>query len=223
MRCAWFDYIVDNAHDMTTAHGFGHAIKIALSIMPGGVVWFGVPCSTFVWMSRSHTKRTRQKPWGDRTRLDVCRANLIVKHVGILLELLVKRSVYFIIEQPAGSLLWWMPVMRRAARLSFRRKRRKVCRWARCFVWLGYYGHEISKPTELQGIFLCLKDILPSRRPMPSENKALFYVVSRHKNKIRVTGRPGLKSTEHYPLQFCKAVALTVAANVERAQSVDKV
>jgi len=57
---------------------------------------------------------------------------------------------------------------------------------------------------------------------MPSENKALFYVVSRHKNKIRVTGRPGLKSTEHYPLQFCKAVALIVAANVERAQTVDR-
>ena len=38
MRCAWLDYIVDKAHDMTTAHGFAHAIKIALSIMPGGVV-----------------------------------------------------------------------------------------------------------------------------------------------------------------------------------------
>ena len=48
MRCAWFDIEVESSHDILSVVGIAIAVRIALSVIPGGVVWFGVPCSTFV-------------------------------------------------------------------------------------------------------------------------------------------------------------------------------
>ena len=142
------------------------AIEMAMAIVPNGMAWFGVPCSTFVWISRGHTKRSRATPLGDELRSDVRNANRIVRRVLVILNILVRRSVFFIIEQPAGSLLWRMPGVRRIARSV----QIKNIKWQRRFVWLGHYGHRIAKPAELQGIFPDMQNILPSKRP---QNKAL--------------------------------------------------
>ena len=44
-------------HDMLRPSGFFIAIAFIMSIEIGGVAWFAPPCSTWVWMSRSSTKR----------------------------------------------------------------------------------------------------------------------------------------------------------------------
>ena len=116
MRCAWLDMDVEPSPDMLSVAGIAVAVRIALSVIPGGVAWFGVPCSTFVWMARGHTKRSRQNPLGDVARVDVRRANRIARIVVLICQVLAKRGVFFVLEQPAGSLLWRTPCVRLAAR-----------------------------------------------------------------------------------------------------------
>ena len=161
-----------------------------------------------LWMSRGHTKRSRQNPLGDVTRPDVRAANRIARTVALLCRVLAQRGVFFVLEQPAGSLLWHTPSLRLAAR-SLRVKGK---RWQRRFVWLGHYGHKICKPTELCGIFPSLASILPSKRPRPSDKPvAGVYRSWVSKNgRRRVCGSAGLKVTEHYPKPFCRAFAREV-------------
>ena len=82
--------------------------------MIGATAWFGVPCSTFVFMSRSHTKRSCRFPKGNCKGQEVRRANLIVDRVAFLIKILSLRKVYWIMEQPLNSLLWVMPAIARA-------------------------------------------------------------------------------------------------------------
>ena len=213
MRCAWFDIDVESCHDILSAAGLAIAVRIALSVMPGGLVWFGVPCSTFVWMARGHTKRSRQNPLGDVTRGDVHRANRIARTVAVLCRLLSERGVFFVMEQPAGSVLWQMPSMRLAAR----RLRVRGLRWSRRFVWLGHYGHAICKPTELCGIFPNLTRILPSRRPIGKSAAGVYRAWVSKSGRKRICGSSGLKATEHYPNKFCRAVAREVARCIARS------
>ena len=206
MRCAWFDIDVEPSHDILSVVGIAAAIRIALSVIPGGVVWFGVPCSTFVWMARGHTKRSRQNPLGDVARVDVRRANRIARIVVLICKLLAKRSVFFVMEQPAGSLLWRTPCMRLAAR----RLRVQGQTWCRRFVWLGHYGHKICKPTELCGIFPSLARILPSSRPRGKSVSGVYKVWKNKNGRRRTRGCAGLKLSEHYPKEFCRAFAREV-------------
>ena len=206
MRCAWFDIDVEPSHDMLSVIGIAIAIRIALSVIPGGVVWFGVPCSTFVWMSRGHTKRSRQNPLGDLARVDVRRANRIARIVVVICQVLAKRGVFSVMEQPAGSLLWRAPRMRLAAR----RLRVQGQRWCRRFVWLGHYGHKICKPTELCGIFPSLARILLSRCPRGKPATGVYKVWKNKNGRRRTRGSLGLKATEHYPKEFCRAFAREV-------------
>eukprot|EP00973_Karenia_brevis_P029521 4073861-Karenia_brevis.AAC.1 len=44
-------------HDLTTPRGRAVALMSVLSVLPGGLIWAGFPCTTYVWMSRSVNKR----------------------------------------------------------------------------------------------------------------------------------------------------------------------
>ena len=49
--------VLDPVHmNLLTDAGMAAAILLSLSLVVGGTAWFGVPCSTFVFMSRGHTK-----------------------------------------------------------------------------------------------------------------------------------------------------------------------
>ena len=171
--------------------------------MIGATAWFGVPCSTFVFMSRSHTKRSRRLPKGKSKRQDVRRANLIVDRVAFLIKILSLRKVYWIMEQPLNSLLWVMPAIARA---------KKKCQvrglgWQRRFLWMGHYGHVLWKPTELVGVFPGMAKAWPTKRPPKRDTSSAYHAYVDSKGRRRSTGRAGLKATEHYPPAFCSVTA----------------
>ena len=215
LRCAWYDIALDPTHDMCSAGGMAAAILLTLSIVPRGFAWLGVPCSTFVWIARGHTKRSPLAPLGDCGRGDVRRANRIAERVRILLRLMGMRGIFFILEQPAGSLLWRMP----AIRLAARQYRVKGHRWARRFVWLGHFGRKQCKPTELCGVFPRLATILPSKRPKGRNTTGVYKTWWNAHGHRRVCGGPRLKVTEHYPRAFCRAVAKLVRRRLLGAQA----
>jgi len=204
LRVGWFDWNLDSkGMNLLTDEGMARSIMLALSLMIGATAWFGVPCSTFVFMSRGHTLRSRKQPLGNTRRRDVKLANRIVKRVMFLVRILPMRKVYWIMEQPLNSLLWYMPVLRQA---------QENCSvgglaWQRRFVWMGHFGHKLWKPTELVGVFPRLELSFPTKRP-PKRN--VFSAYSRWRNKQGVrrrSGKPGLKATEHYPPAFCREAA----------------
>ena len=217
---SWYDCVLDSINmNLLTNAGMAAAIMLALSIVVGGTAWFGVPCSTFVFMSRGHTKRTRSEPRGNEKRKDVRQANLIVERVSFLVKILAKRRVYWIMEQPLNSLLWYMPAIKQARRDYQVNK----LNWQRRFLWLGHYGHSLWKPTELVGVFPGLDVAWPTKRP-PKRDATSAYSQWRDKQgRKRCAGKAGLKATEHYPAAFCHATARLIKAQLsireERAPS----
>ena len=204
LNVAWYDCVLDPIKmNLLSNSDMGEAILLALSLVVGGTAWFGVPCSTFVFMSRGHTKRTRSKPKGNVKRSDVTSANMIVERVSFLIKILAMRKVYWIMEQPMGSLLWYMPAIKRAKR----HYKLKTLNWQRRFLWLGHYGHSLLKPTELVGVFPGMESAWPTRRPAKRDVTSAYSQRINSQGRRRVDGRPGLKATEHYPPAFCDATA----------------
>ena len=116
---------------------------------------------------------------------------------------LAMRKVYWIMEQPMGSLLWYMPAIKRAKR----HYKLKTLYWQRRFLWLGHYGHSLLKPTELVGVFPGMESAWPTRRPAKRDVTSAYSQRINSQGRRRVDGRPGLKATEHYPPAFCDATA----------------
>ena len=204
LRVGWFDCILDSeAMNVLTDQGMARAITLSLSLMVSATAWFGVPCSTFVFMSRGHTLRSRKQPLGNTCRLDVKSANRMVRRIMFLVRILAMRKVYWILEQPLNSLLWVMPEVRQA---------QEDCTvdglaWQRRFLWMGHFGHTLWKPTELVGVFPCLETSFPSKRP-PKRNTCSAYSQWRNTKGVhRCSGTPGLKATQHYPPAFCRLAA----------------
>ena len=91
-------------------------IQILLTIMSGGLVWFGTPCRTWVWIARGHTRRSAGNIDGSTLRRDVRQANRIADIVAVLLGLMVLRGVFYLIEQPCSSLVWMHRKLRKHLR-----------------------------------------------------------------------------------------------------------
>ena len=211
LRVKWYDCILDPVKmNLLTHVGFAAAILLALSISIGGTAWFGVPCSTFVFMSRGHTKRSRRLPKGNTKRKDVCQANAIVDRVAFLINILAFRKVYWIMEQPLNSLLWAMPAMRRAKKKC----RVKDLAWQRRFLWMGHYGHSLWKPTELVGCFPGMMTAWPTKRPPKRDTSSAYSQWCDSQGRRRSAGKAGLKATEHYPVTFCDVTARLIKAQL---------
>ena len=220
LRAAWYDVCLDDVGmDLLSVQGFANAILLALSLCVGGVAWFGVPCSTFVHIAMGHTKRSWRRPLGNERREDVRMANKIVDRLVFILEILVLRSVYFLIEQPLTSVLWWIPALRQ---FVLRRPRVLGKRCQRRFLWLGHFGHRLLKPTVLVGVFpgLVSSPLLATQKPM-RKKKGKTGVYSEWTNrwgKRRFAGSKRLKATGVYPEGFARVMASLVCAVVRATE-----
>ena len=90
----------------------------------------GPPCSTWVFMSRGSTGRSRLRIRGSKYR-KVKEANRFVRRMLYILQYCVKKEIHFVIEQPVSSL---MPMYRPLKRFLERHKAIQVS------VPLGQYG-----------------------------------------------------------------------------------
>ena len=143
-------------HNILRGPGLLFLIQNILTIMSGGFVWFGTPCSTWVWIARGHTQRSSRNIEGNTCRLDVRQANRMVDIVAMLLNLIVVRGVFYLIEQPSTSCIW-----RQKKLLKHFRSRPMVHNTPlkKHHVWLGYFGHHLFESTTLVGIIPALKSI----------------------------------------------------------------
>ena len=181
--------------DMANPSGMAIALLLALTIVVGGLAVGGPPCSTWVFLARPHTKRSKDNLLGDRNRHDVVEANILTCFLSKLTQILILRRVLFVWEQPGSSLLfkvpWWKVVLESLGVM-------------RVFLWMRAFGHAMMKPTILIGSLPGLSSLKRPMPPRPPAEQQIFW----KKSKRWVAGTKHLKSSQVYPDEFCRCVDL---------------
>ena len=156
MTGAEFDLL--HGHDILTREGFWRALRDACRLKEGAHALIGIPCSLWIYMSSSVHKRwqPRYGTYGDVHHGRVLAANIICINVTVILCVLVKRRVWWLIEQPGGSCQLYFNCLLKLLKflgLVLTRKMKGVFRdWVPgIFTYMGFFGHWCRKPTRLVG------------------------------------------------------------------------
>ena len=195
--------------NMLSPEGYVSAIKLIMGVSPGGLAHFATVCSTWVYLSRSSTGRSHSRPLGfASTCRVVADANCMCARVSLLLVLCAIRALVFLHEQPESSLVpttpffcWARSVIRQHLHQSFNRT----------FTWMGAYGADTQKPTQILSNAPWLHKLA---RPLRAERKELLLAASGvahlpHDNrtgKRRISGASGLKQSQIYPALYGQEV-----------------
>eukprot|EP00971_Amphidinium_carterae_P351433 6492114-Amphidinium_carterae.2 len=90
-----------------TRHKIAEGCQLVLEklarVRPGGLAFFAPPCSTWIWIARGHTKRSKSNVKGNEERPCVLAANYTAEMLSSLFLLCRERRVHFIVEQPSSS------------------------------------------------------------------------------------------------------------------------
>ena len=187
-------------HNFLIPCGFLAALSACMRVRRGGLVWWAPPCSSWVFMSRSSTGRAvsvEGNPFNEAVQAQ----NILVRRLVHLLTLLIKRGVYFIVEQPRSSIMWKHPVFKRFLR-----------RWSGLIEdahpQLGAFSLESRKDTILKGYAphlsskrLQRKMSRQQRRWMEDGHKTQTTIYWKEDGGVkRSRGTKKLKSTQAYPL-----------------------
>jgi hypothetical protein len=101
-----YDIVDDRVKcDLGGTHGFLHAVRQVLRLRRNGLLWGGVPCSTWVWCNRGTSKRSASQPLGAEAAPSVAAANTLVSRFALLVLLAVSRGSMWLVEQPGSSLM----------------------------------------------------------------------------------------------------------------------
>ena len=203
-------------HNILEPEGFGLILQLCLALVVGGFSWWAPPCAAWIWLSQGVSKRTAESPSGDTDHWFVKTSNKIVDRMSLCLQLLALRKVFFICEQPLTSLLYkyasWVRMQMACPKIL-------SVTFTRRFVWLGYFGGTLAKPTVLMGICPILNSITSSRPARRTKSvvkttpKVVFLKSSgKFKRVFRVYGKKALLSrSQAYPNRFCEFIGLKVA------------
>ena len=183
--------------------GWLSAILMVRNQEPGSLTHIATVCSTWIYLSRASTKRALAFPEGDTNMLVVQQANTMTARIAIIIILVICLGGIPVHEQPITSLL---------SACKFMVWARNIARgvldhyWIRMYTWMGAFGAELQKPTEL----ICTQRwIFKLKRKLTADMKELLLASRAVENlphdqdtlKRRVTGsRDGLKESQTYPL-----------------------
>jgi hypothetical protein len=194
------DVRLNEGHDFMTPLGFLLAVAMIWSVAPGGLVWFAPPCSTWVWMSRHSTGRDKEVK-GKTSNPNIQRQNCLVSRLCYLIVLCWHRSVTFVIEQPASTIMFKYP-----------RLKKLLDRFGDCINWayveMGCWSREMAKNTVLVGSGPHINRM--GRRMTAQERKwmrgghqkeSATHWTSTH-GKKRSRGGKDLKPSQSYPMGF---------------------
>lgn len=106
------DYLDDGcSKDLLNDLGFLFATRQILRIHEGGLAFFGLPCNSFSFMSKSLHARSLEQPFGCPHYSFVHQGNILGARTCLLLALCVARGVRFMLENPERSALVFFPYL----------------------------------------------------------------------------------------------------------------
>jgi hypothetical protein len=92
-------------YDILSDRGFATLIFLALSLRRGGFKLAAPVCSTWTWINRFTSGRSKSVPLGDLTKHQILAANCMVSRVVLITMMCIWKQVFVIVEQPCLSLL----------------------------------------------------------------------------------------------------------------------
>ena len=195
----------DSSRDILSPQGFALALSCVLRIAPGGILWVGVVCSSWVFMCRHTTGRTHIDILGNEDREGVLLANRMVSRVLLLVRLAVSLGIIVLLEQPLSSIMYLHP--RFQAWLD-------ECAVFSCVLSLGYFGGETQKTVKLWSNCDCIQQLASARvRRWLPRSVSTFKSYQNELGESKVDGGEGLKQSETYPVLFGAAVAFMYKDN----------
>ena len=105
-----FDKEYHDSMDLCTKLGFKLALTKVLRVKKCGMVWAAPVCSSWIFLSRSQTKRTKAKAAGDTSKTFVKDANIMTDHTMVILAVAFARGCDIYVEQPTSSLMPEYPI-----------------------------------------------------------------------------------------------------------------
>ena len=191
----------DNINSTT---GFLKALTYVMGLAPDGFLWAAPPCSSWVWMARGSSGRSKEQPLGRQSHEKVRQANEQISRVVLLLLVaMLLHNAIFMAEQPASTLLPFHPRWQMLL---------KEFQLFEVNLWMQPYGGTSPKRTWLCSNKECIQELcLPLDPSIQTTVVTSETKISPISGKTSVTGTKDLKSTQAYPSQFGKAVARTYA------------
>ena len=105
-----YDYATrHDDHNLLTTLGLLLGIQQVLRLSKTGLLWLGVPCNSFGFMSSNIHKRSSIRPLGDEGRGFVQQGNVLATRAALLALLGLCRGNYYFVENPLSSLLLHFP------------------------------------------------------------------------------------------------------------------
>jgi hypothetical protein len=184
-------------YDFLTARGFILATHFAARLGLGAQHLTAPVCSTWVWMSRGSTGRSGLNPLGNLRSSKVSDANIMVSRVCLIIMICLAKGIFFVCEQPRGSLLELHP--------RFQAMVKKVS-LVRKHVVMKDFGGTSEKATWLYTTHRCIEDIDLFKCPYTG-NVVSLVKREKKRGKSCVTGNKKLKQSQHYPPAFGRALA----------------
>ena len=91
--------------NILTDKGFLFALFLVLNGADGKGCLAGIVCSTWVYMNTGTSRRCKGRPLGAQSVRSVHNANVMVARMVLSLLLLHANGMFFLVEQPRGSLM----------------------------------------------------------------------------------------------------------------------
>ena len=185
------------SHDIMGAAGFAHAVSLVMRVEECGLLWFGIVCSSWIWMCRRSVGRDLHI-LGNGS--DVCKnANAMVSRVMLLIRIGRARRLVSVLEQPLSSIM--------SLHHRFQQWLQNTLVWVtKCH--LGHFGGESHKTVMLY----CDRQFIGEVnahivRDWSPASVGIASSSLRDDGTRAVHGGPRLKDTQSYPVLFGAAVA----------------
>lgn len=118
MPAEGFDRELCKDCDFLTTSGYCTALALLLRLRIKGVAWFGTPCSSWIFLSRGSTKRSRENPLGDPGSAYITSQNKIVARVVLMIKIAGYFGAHWVVEQPSSSIMDLHPTFARLRRMK---------------------------------------------------------------------------------------------------------
>ena len=185
--------------DLCRDAGFVFALWLSRRLRSNtGFQSFGTVCSSWVWMSRSGTKRRSGQCMGDTSSFVVATANMMVSRACLLKRLGLARRIAWVLEQPFTSLMGEHP------RMVDLRSGPGTGGVYQCSTYMGAFGAPTAKKTRL---WSSESWITAMARPLPTnllrQSHVQTSVISTSADgRKQVTGGRDLKASQAYPTGY---------------------
>ena len=195
---------------MLTAEGLLSALSMAHQTLPYGLDHWATACSSWIFLARASSGRSLAQPLGRTSIKWVREANTMAARVSLLMVVCMCLFQTTIHEQPQTSLLHRTPFFRWMQQVIAD----KLFHWhefVRVHIWMGAYGHQTKKGTELvasnQFALALKKPIAPiDQLAFASSLTSTSLPHDPATMRRRVMGASGLKQTQVYPAAYGAAV-----------------